>query len=282
MADFTTKTSVNCLLCGIGLRNEKLSLAQHLLSCAQEVIRQDTYLTNITMMQDNKVVPFYTNPQANDAISYLHEEGDQTTAEPIPAFKKRKRVTMTVEEYDTFLKTEKQGRFERVGDWKGMSGTTLHRCTDTECAREWKPSPSQCLPDDYYCPSCVLHHRNNVARFQNSRLAWTADVPNTFYVFSLQDPEGNSLVKFGRTQHGDATKRYSAQEIKKYNMSLLVALRGRLENMTNIENWWKEEAQKKGYFCKFSDQSFHGQTECLKLDPTTLQEFINKSKSMST
>jgi len=28
-------------------------------------------------------------------------------------------------------------------------------------------------------------------------------------------------------------------------MSLLVALRGRLENMTNIENWWKEEAQKK-------------------------------------
>ncbi len=35
----------------------------------------------------------------------------------------------------------------------------VRRCNDAECEREWKPSPSQALADDYYCPSCVLHHR---------------------------------------------------------------------------------------------------------------------------
>jgi len=186
------------------------------------------------------------------------------------------------EQYDNFLKTKKQGRFVRVGEWGGMKKGILHRCADPICAREWKPKPIQCLPDDYYCPSCVLHHRNNDYRFDEPRLAWTAEVPNTFYVFSIVDPKVGQLIKFGRTQHKDAWKRYNSTEQTKYNMQLLLSLRGPLRKMTKIENWWKEEGTKNGYFCKFSDASFHGMTECFQIiDDQLIQLLFTQSRQMA-
>ena len=60
-------------------------------------------------------------------------------------------------------------------------------------------------------------------RFTDERLKWTAHVPNSFYVFSLVDPGAKatgkanaSLIKFGRTQHIDALKRYRTSELKQY------------------------------------------------------------------
>ncbi|CAF1569276.1 unnamed protein product [Didymodactylos carnosus] len=159
---------------------------------------------------------------------------------------------MTVEEYDKFLLEKKDGRFRRTGKWEGTHKGIAHECSDPECARTWKPLPMQCLTDDYYCPPCALHRRNNMNRFSDERLKWTADVPNTFYLFSLVDPgievkgknEG-SLIKFGRTQHKNALKRYPRAELKQYQMKLLLSLRGKLITRTRIENWWKEQAKEK-------------------------------------
>ena len=164
-----------------------------------------------------------------------------------------------------------------------------HECCDPECARKWKPSPSQCMADDYHCPSCVLHHRNNTDRFTEERLQWTAHVPNTFYVFSLVDPGGkgsgkmkNSLIKFGRTQHKNPLKRYPALELKQYQMQLLLSLRGKLITMTSIENWWKEQAEKNNWFLRFSNNDFHGRTECIQVDDHDLAQLIAGSKEMAT
>lgn len=164
----------------------------------------------------------------------------------------------------------------------------VHECCDPECSRKWTPSPVQCLTDDYYCPSCVLHHRNNVNRFSEERLKWTADVPNTFYVFSLIDPgtEANnkikrSLIKFGRTQNENALKRYPTSELKQYQMKLLLNLRGKLSIMTKIENWWKETAEENKWFVRFSDADFHGRTECIQVNQNDLALLIQKSKEMA-
>jgi len=188
---------------------------------------------------------------------------------------------MTADEYDQFLLIEKEGHFKRIGKFTSMAKTTDHQCGDHECARIWKPSPAQCLADDYYCPSCVLHHRNNEDRFKEDRLKWTADVPNTFYVFSITDPTTKTeLVKFGRTQNEDAWKRYPTKEIKNYDMKLILQLRGRLITMTKIENWFKEQAEKRDLFCRFSEKEFHGLTECLKISSSVLEELLNKAKDM--
>ena len=162
-----------------------------------------------------------------------------------------------------------------------MNKRVPHECCDSECARKWSPSPIQCLADDYYCPSCVLHHRNNMDRFTDERLQWTANVPNTFYVFSLVDPgakKNGALIKFGRTQNTDAVKRYRTSELRQYQMKLLLTLRGKLITMTRIENWWKEQAEKNNWFVRFSDNTFHGQTECIQVDDDQLEQLIAKSK----
>ncbi|CAF1101506.1 unnamed protein product [Rotaria sordida] len=195
---------------------------------------------------------------------------------------------MTVEEYDKFLIEKKNGRFKRTGTWGGMCKNVAHECCDPECVRKWKPSPVQCLADNYYCPSCVLHHRNNETRFLEERLKWTANVPNTFYVFSLIDPgtEANgkterSLIKFGRTQHENALKRYPTIELKQYQMKLLLTLRGKLITTTRIENWWKEQAEEKNWFVRFSNKEFHGQTECIEVSDNDLAQLIAKSKEIA-
>ncbi|CAF3351785.1 unnamed protein product [Rotaria socialis] len=182
---------------------------------------------------------------------------------------KKQKLEMTMEKYDKFLKEKKDGRFKRTGTWGGLHKRIAHECCDLECARKWAPSPEQCLTDDYYCPSCVLHHRNNMNRFSDERLKWTANVPNTFYLFSLIDPgTGNndgvekSLIKFGRTQHENALKR-------------------KLITTTKIENWWKEQAEEKKWFVRFSKSDFHGQTECVQIDDRELAQMIAKSKEIA-
>ncbi|UJR17669.1 hypothetical protein I4U23_004565 [Adineta vaga] len=213
---------------------------------------------------------------------------DITEDESIASSAKTRKIEMTMEQYDKFLLEKKDGRFKRTGQWGGMYKRVAHECCDIECVRKWAPSPIQCLTDDYYCPSCVLHHRNNVNRFSEERLKWTANVPNTFYIFSLVDPgkaaNGKtkiSLIKFGRTQHENALKRYPTAELKQYEMKLLLSLRGKLSTMTSIENWWKEQAEKNKWFMRFSNSAFHGQTECVQIDDNTLAELIMKSKEMA-
>jgi len=226
------------------------------------------------------------NTPKNTKKKKLSDEatGEKKAEQQENATTKKMTQKMTQEEYDEFLLTIKEGRLVRKGPWKGMSKGTLHACTDTECAREWSPAPSQCLADDYYCPSCVLHHRNNVDRFSEPRLKWTANVPNTFYVFSMIDSNQNNsrLIKFGRTQHEDAWKRYPAKERRDYSMQLILKLRGRLEIMTKIENWWKKEAEERSLFCRFSDASFHGVTECLSIGDDIMNELIEASKKMAS
>jgi hypothetical protein len=200
----------------------------------------------------------------------------------IPKNNSSKKKAMTCVEYDNFLTTIKEGRFIRTGVWKGFSKGVKHKCQDPECAREWSPSPSQCLPDDYFCPSCVLHHRNNIERFEQERLKWTADVPNTFYVYNLTDPKKNlEVVKFGRTQHLDPNKRYALKERKKYKMKLLFNLRGKLKKMTKIENWWKDEAKIEGAFIRFSDESFHGLSETIINEKSLIERLIEGSKKIA-
>ncbi len=107
-------------------------------------------------------------------------------------------------------------------------------------------------------------------------------MPNTFYVFSLVDPGTDAaLIKFGRTQHNDAIKRYPAKERRDYKMKLLLSLRGRLETMTRIENWWKQEAEEKDLFSRFSDSQFHGTTECVRLTDEELNQMLSHSKEMA-
>lgn len=91
----------------------------------------------------------------------------------------------------------------------------------------------------------------------------------------------NRLIKFGRTQHEDPLKRYPTAELKTYQMKLILQLRGRLITMTEIENWWKDEAQKKNYFVRFSNVNFHGQTECVRVSRETLDVLIDKSQQMA-
>ncbi len=64
-------------------------------------------------------------------------------------------------------------------------------------------------------------------------------------------------------------------------MKLLLSLRGRLETMTIIENWWKEEATKNDLFCTFSESDFHGKEETLDIDDTTIARMIAKSKEIA-
>lgn len=193
-----------------------------------------------------------------------------------------REIKISENTYDDFLKNEKQGRYIRVGKWKGMHKNTLHKCTDKECEREWSPSPSQSYEDDYFCPSCVLHHRNNVERFNEPRLKWTAKVPNTFYVYELTDPNSKDLlIKFGRTQNKDANKRYSLQERTNYKMKLIFSLRGDLEKMTKIENMWKDEATLKNLFKRFTNEKFHGLTETLKNENKEIMSLIEKSKILA-
>ena len=184
-------------------------------------------------------------------------------------------------DYDKFLLTVKQNRIVRVEQFGGMSKRIKHQCTDNECARIWKPSPSMMINDHYYCPSCVLHHRNNVARFKIPRLSWSADVPNTFYLFNLIDPKNKKkLVKFGRTQQKNAHKRYPKKEQVEYKMKLIGQWRGRLEDTTIAENWWKSEATKHDLFCRFSNDKFHGATECVLIDNDTLKDMIESTNKI--
>ena len=181
-------------------------------------------------------------------------------------------------DYDQYLLTTKQNRIVRIDDFGGMSKRIKHQCMDKKCSRIWKPSPRMMIEDDYYCPSCVLHHRNNVERFKKDRLKWTADVPNTFYLFRLIDPKDNAmLVKFGRTQQSDAHKRYPKKERVEYKMKMIQQWRGRLEDTTIAENWWKEIATKKKLFHRFSNDKFHGATECVKIDDDTLKIMIEET-----
>ena len=64
-------------------------------------------------------------------------------------------------------------------------------------------------------------------------------------------------------------------------MKLLLTLRGKLMTMTKIENWWKEQPDEKHWFMRFSDNSFHGQTECIQVDEKDLAELIAKSKEIA-
>ena len=86
-------------------------------------------------------------------------------------------------------------------------------------------------------------------------------------------------------------------------MELLLTLRGCLNKMTAIENWWKQEADEKGYYKRlapafvslflftlpnpiplpqrFSVAEFHGLTECIAVSPTILTELLETSKSMN-
>lgn len=179
-------------------------------------------------------------------------------------------------QYDNYLLTKKQGRVKRLEKFNGLHKNIKHQCLDKECSRIWKPSPIQFFEDDYYCPSCVLHHRNNMSRFLTPRLEWTSLVPNTFYVFSIVDPKYPSLkiIKFGRTQHMDAKKRYPSSEINDYQMKLILQLRGSLITMTRIENWWKTIAKEKKMFHKFSNNKFHGATECILIKKDDELKFL--------
>eukprot|EP01103_Thecamoeba_quadrilineata_P015885 TRINITY_DN5149_c0_g1_i1.p1 TRINITY_DN5149_c0_g1~~TRINITY_DN5149_c0_g1_i1.p1 ORF type:complete len:295 (-),score=65.92 TRINITY_DN5149_c0_g1_i1:40-924(-) len=267
----------SCPLCSMILPIDRKQQATHLFTCSQNV------LTSLNTLS----VPPPPSPSSSPPSS-----PKSSTPTPSPgssprpgkkkeSSKKKAKIDLTCDMYDLFLKEVKDDRFKRNGPWTGPNQNTSHICNDAECEREWKPTPLQCLVDDYYCPSCVLHHRNNVDRFSQARLAWSAHVPNTFYVFTLIDPTSKEeLVKFGRTQHLDPYKRYSGTELKKYSMKLVLNLRGRLETMTKVENWWKSEGLKLDIFMRFSDSSFHGLSECLKMDPPTLEKFLDHSKKI--
>lgn len=84
-----------------------------------------------------------------------------------------------------------------------------------------------------------------------------------------------------RTQNEDVIKRYPTKELKEYKMELLVAIRGRLETMTIIENWWKEQAEKNSYFSRFSQKEFHGLTECIDVDSKTLESLVKHTLSVA-
>ncbi len=171
----------------------------------------------------------------------------------------------TQQNYDNFLLNNKGGRIKRIGIFINPSTGIDHECQDNKCKRKWKPKPSQMLDDDYYCPSCVLHHRNNMERFKINRLIWTKNVPNTFYVFEIVDPTNSNLelAKFGRTQNLDSIKRYPNSELKNYKMKLVCELRGKLITMTRIENFWKKKALQLGIYHNFSVETFHGKSECI-------------------
>jgi hypothetical protein len=169
------------------------------------------------------------------------------------------------ENYDNFLLNNKNGRIKRIGIYTSRNKNIEHECQDQECKRIWKPKPIQMLDDDYYCPSCVLHHRNNMDRFKLDRLLWTKYIPNTFYVFTIVDPNypNLELAKFGRTQNNDSLKRYPNSELRDYKMDLICELRGNLITMTRIENFWKKKATQLNIYHNFSIDTFHGKSECI-------------------
>lgn len=181
--------------------------------------------------------------------------------------------------YDNFLIIHKQNRIKRIGKFISRSTCIDHECQDEDCKRIWKPKPSQMLKDDYYCPYCVLHHRNNMKRFDIERLKWTKTIPNTFYVFEIIDPNNKNLkiVKFGRTQHENVFRRYPTKELKDYNMKLICCLRGNLITMTRIENFWKTKAKQLNIFHDFSIGTFHGKAECVLADKY-LNNLLNSTR----
>lgn len=63
-------------------------------------------------------------------------------------------------------------------------------------------------------------------------------------------------------------------------MKLIKQWRGELIYTTKAENWWKEEGNKKKLFCKFSNNKFHGATECLELDNTTLNKMMDMTNTI--
>ena len=190
-----------------------------------------------------------------------------------------KALISTKADYDAYLQNTKGNRIKRIGEFINPSTCILHECQDLTCKRVWKPKPSQMLEDDYYCPSCVLHHRNNMDRFSIASLVWTKSVPNTFYVFSIVDPlyPNKKLIKFGRTQNKDAKKRYPTNELKSYKMKLLCELRGRLITTTRIENYWKKNALELDIYHTFSVATFHGKSECIDIG-THLEEFMEETR----
>lgn len=185
-------------------------------------------------------------------------------------------------DYDLFLINNKLNTIKRVDDYINLSTGIKHMCLDTECGRIWKPSPKQMLDDDYYCPSCVLHHRNNMDRFLIDRLKWTKNIPNTFYVYDIVDPKfpDIKLVKFGRTQHKNSTKRYPKKEIVAYKMKNIFELRNRLIITTKIENYWKLKATELNIFHTFSDESFHGKTECIIINDDILKNLFDMTNTI--
>ncbi|CAF3453529.1 unnamed protein product [Rotaria sp. Silwood1] len=64
-------------------------------------------------------------------------------------------------------------------------------------------------------------------------------------------------------------------------MKLLLTLRAKLITTTRIENWWKEQAEEKNWFVRFSNSDFHGQTECIQVGDNDLAQLIAKSKEMA-
>lgn len=95
--------------------------------------------------------------------------------------------------------------------------------------------------------------------------------------------EGNDsyFVLIRRTQNEDVVKRYPTKELQDYQMKNLVAIRGRLETMTIIENWWKEQADNNNYYSRFSKKEFHGLTECIDVDSKTLDSLIKHTISVA-
>jgi len=172
----------------------------------------------------------------------------------------------TQDNYDNYLATVKNGSYKRIEKFMGVSKNIQHECQDIECGRKWKIKPSSTLEDDYYCPSCVLHHRNNMGRFLQTRLLWTKSIPNTFYIFKIVDPlyPDIELIKFGRTQNKKSLKRYPKKELNNYKMELLLELRGQLITMTRIENYWKKKSKILNIYHMFSVENFHGKAECIK------------------
>jgi len=156
----------SCPLCGQHFAtDDNLSpIATHMVECGSKFLADADQSVPVKKKREPKrKLPLVGGNSKKKHKSFSGDEPEKVANDSSPKPSKRSG-RMNVEEYDNFLKTVKEGRLERIGEWKGKSKGVLHRCTDKECAREWKPNPMQVLADDYYCPSCVLHHRNNMDR----------------------------------------------------------------------------------------------------------------------
>ncbi|KRW98993.1 hypothetical protein PPERSA_11594 [Pseudocohnilembus persalinus] len=179
-------------------------------------------------------------------------------------------------QYDDFLIEKKFATFYRLEKFQGIHKPIKHQCT--QCLRIWKPSPKQCFSEDYFCPSCALHHRNNMERFKQERFCWTVNIPNTFYLYEITDPKNNlKYIKYGRTQHQLSENRYCKKEVKAYKMKQILNLRGPLKNITAIENFWKQTANQNQLRPQFSEKDFHGATECIIVNESLFKQMIQIS-----